>query len=145
MKVLSQTSVYAIRAALFVASMDDAEKYVPTHEISSRLKISFHFLTKILQVLTRHNIMVSHRGPNGGVSLARPARDITLMEMIGVIEPDGFFEGCVLGLPGCGTERPCPLHEKWGEARDKIRCVFEDTNLAELGRRIKEDGLRLTM
>jgi Rrf2 family protein len=145
MKILSKTSLHGIRASLFVASMGDAKEYVPIRQISSELGISFYFLTKILQKLTSHKIMVSYRGPNGGVALARPARDISLMDMIMAIDPDERFDDCILGLQGCGEAVPCPLHEKWGETRDQIKAMFENTNLADLGRKMKEDGLRLSM
>jgi Rrf2 family iron-sulfur cluster assembly transcriptional regulator len=145
MKILSNTCLYGIRAALFVASMEDDKKYVPINRISTELGISFYFLTKILQKFTHHNIMVSYRGPNGGVALAKPARDITLMDMISAIEPDSSLEGCILGLKGCGEDVPCPLHDQWGKARDRVRAMFEHTNLADLGNKIKEDGLRVSM
>jgi Rrf2 family protein len=144
MKILSKSSMYGIRAALFVASVAGERKYVPIREISDGLHISFHFLTKILQMLTHHKIMTSYRGPNGGVSLARPARDITLMEMIIAIEPDTCLKECILGLPGCGEEKPCPLHTFWGGTRDQIQLMFETTNLEDLGRKIREDGVRLS-
>jgi len=145
MKILSTTCLYGIRASLFVASLQDERKYVPINHISSELGISFYFLTKILQRLTHHKLMVSYRGPNGGVALAKPAREISLMDMIRAIEPDHDLDGCILGLPGCGEKVPCPLHDKWGVVRDGIKSVFEDTNLADLGRKIKDDGLRIAM
>jgi len=145
MKFLSKTCLYGIRAALLVASMGEEKKYVPIRRISDELGISFYFLTKILQTLTQNNIMSSYRGPNGGVALARPARDISLMEMINVIENESGFDSCILGLPGCGERTPCPLHDDWGETRDRIVSMFENTNLEELGRKINEEGFRLAM
>ena len=145
MRILSKASLYGIRAAVYVALMRDDRKYVPIKEVSSELGISFHFLTKILQKLTNHKIMISYRGPNGGVALAKPAGDISLMDMITAIEPHEEFDQCILGLAGCGEAMPCPLHEQWGEARDQIKAMFDNTNLAELGRRIKEDGFRVSM
>ena len=145
MRILSKASLYGIRAAVYVALMKDDRKYVPIKEVSSELGISFHFLTKILQKLTHHKIMISYRGPNGGVALAKPAGDISLMDMITAIEPHEEFDQCILGLEGCGEAIPCPLHEQWGETRDKIKAMFDNTNLAELGRRIKEDGFRVSI
>jgi Rrf2 family iron-sulfur cluster assembly transcriptional regulator len=144
MKVLSKTSLHGIRASLYVASMQDGKKYVPINQISSDLGISFHFLTKILQKLTNHKLMISYRGPNGGVALAKPASEISLMDMINAIEPEEKFDDCILGLEGCGEAVPCPLHEQWGTIRDQTKTMFENTNLGDLGRKIKEDGLRLS-
>jgi Rrf2 family protein len=125
--------------------METEQKRVPIRQISAELGISFHFLTKILQTLTRHNIMVSHRGPNGGVALARPARDITLMDMIDAIENEKCFDGCILQLARCGEETPCPLHASWREARESINVMFNDSNLEELGQKIRKNGFRLSM
>ena len=145
MAILSKTCVYGIRASLLVDSMTSEREYVPIHLLSEQLGISFDFLTKILQKLSQHKIMRSHRGPRGGVCLARNASEITLMDMISAIEPENIFDSCILGLPGCGHEKPCALHDYWGSARDQIKTTFETVNLAELSQRIKDDDLRLTL
>jgi Rrf2 family protein len=126
-----------------VASLKHPDQYVSIRQIADDLNISFYFLTKTLQVLTRNGIMTSYRGAKGGVALAKPASDIMLMDMIDAIDGIESFRNCILELHGCGDENPCPLHAYWGESRNRIRSIFENTNLAELGERIKKDGLRL--
>lgn len=143
MLIFSKTCVYGIRAALHVASLEKQE-YVPIRSISEDLNISFHFLTKILQILTQKNIMTSYRGPNGGVSLARPANRIMLIEIIEAIDGPKLFSECILGLPGCGVQRPCPVHEEWGVTRRTLQNLFENTSLSEIGQKINELGLRLS-
>lgn len=128
-----------------MATVGKDKKYVPIAQISKELGISFHFLTKILQMLTEHKITVSHRGPSGGVSLARPASEITLMDMVKAIEPDHSLDECFLGLPGCGEAAPCPLHSYWGEVRDRILSKLENTDLESLGRQVRDHGYRLSM
>jgi DNA-binding IscR family transcriptional regulator len=49
-----------------------------------------------------------------------------------VLDGPGLFETCVLGLPGCGTEKPCPLHNRWREVRGGIHAVLADTSVTEL-------------
>lgn len=142
-KLLSQASIYGIRAALYVASVEREEPYVPVRQIAEHLQISYHFLAKVLQTLTQHNILISYRGPNGGVALARPADQIRLIDMVAAIDGIDFFEGCVLGLPGCGEQEPCPLHAQWGLMRDSIKYMFENATLATLGERIREGGIRI--
>jgi len=129
--MLSQSCKYGIWAVLYMASDPDRD-FISIREISNELKISFHFLTKILQSLTRAKIIVSMRGANGGVSLARPAKDINLHEIIVAIDGDDIFTSCVLGLPGCGNEKPCPLHNKWVDNREAVTGMCENTNLKDL-------------
>jgi len=58
--VLSKACIYGIQAAIYVASVKDVG-YVSIQEISEKLNISFHFLTKVLQQLTQAGILNSYR------------------------------------------------------------------------------------
>lgn len=142
--LLSKTCVYGIRAAIYLATQN-GRKFIPIREVSEKLDISFHFLTKILQPLTRNNLMISYRGPNGGIGLARPPEEITVYDIPEGLECSGFFDECILGLPGCGHLTPCPLHDKWAKGRDQIRSIFSKTDLGLLSRNMTELKLRLTV
>ncbi|MBT6581852.1 MAG: Rrf2 family transcriptional regulator, partial [Bacteroidetes Order II. Incertae sedis bacterium] len=61
--LLSKTSEYGIRAMLHLAGVG-GDVYLPVKRISKDLDISFHFLTKIFQQLTRAELVYSYRGPN---------------------------------------------------------------------------------
>jgi len=141
--IFSKTCMYGIRAALFVTIKQNGEEYVSIKEISRQLNISFHFLTKILQILTQQKIMESYRGPKGGVRLARPANEIYLKEIILAIDGVSLFKDCILGLPGCGELKPCPFHDEWTKIRVQIESLLEDTTLASAVNDIERFGLRL--
>jgi len=141
--LLSKSCVYGLRASLFMASHSH-ENYMPIREISEKLNISFHFLTKILQQLTSAGLLESFRGPNGGVRLTRKGDEISLLEIVEAIDGPDLLTECALGLPGCGVEVPCPLHEKWANTRDNIRIMLEHTSLHEMAEKAKKDDLRLT-
>jgi Rrf2 family protein len=143
MPVFSNTCNYALRAAFYVASNSE-QKFVTIRQIATNLGISFHFLTKILQILTQQKIMNSYRGPNGGVSLAKPANEITVLDIVRAIEGDKLFDGCIIGLPGCGEKEPCPLHDQWMEVKEKLEMSFQNQTLDKLSREIINFGLRLT-
>lgn len=141
--LLSKSCVYGLRASLYLASRTDGE-YVPIKKMSDKLEISFHFLTKILQQLTAEGIMESFKGPNGGIRLNRNGSDVHLMDIVLAIDGPQLLTECALGLPGCGTKNPCPLHDKWAETRDSIRIMLEETSLTELVKKGKAENLRLT-
>jgi Rrf2 family transcriptional regulator, iron-sulfur cluster assembly transcription factor len=140
--LLSKSAIYGLRASLYISSLKSG-KYVTVRQISEELNISFHFLAKILQSLTQHGILRSFRGPNGGVTLAKPAGDIRLDELLNAIDGPTMFDECIMGLPGCGHEKPCPLHAQWALAQKQIKELFENTTLAEQADRIEELDLRL--
>lgn len=143
--VLSKACTYGVLASLFVAKQSENGRYVSIREMSDELNISFHFLTKILQKLTAEGILQSHKGPKGGVLLGRPADMITVLDVVVAIDGEKVFNECVLGLPGCGSERPCPLHNNWVTVREDLREMFSAKTLAATSDDIRELGLRLSM
>lgn len=144
MGVLSKTSVNALRALILLTSREKSEGYTGIREMAEELDISFHFLTKILQVMTQGGILRSYRGPRGGVSLACPPEEIHLIDVVRLFEDPDFFDSCLLGLPGCGKEKPCPVHEFWSKARTFLEQEFRHTDLATLGSMVRDGRVRLT-
>lgn len=141
--LLSKSCVYGLRASLYLAARENSD-FNPIRRLSDRLEISFHFLTKILQQLTAEGILESFKGPNGGVRLTKPGNEIPLMDIVLAIDGPELLTECALGLPGCGTKDPCPLHEKWAETRNEIRDMLEHTTLTELVNKGQKENLRLT-
>jgi len=141
--LLSKKCTYALRASLYVASMSNGQ-YISLARISDELDLSYHFLTKIFQTLTREGLAESMKGPNGGIRLRRPPDKIELVEIVAIIDGMDLLTECALGLPGCGTAKPCPLHDQWADTRDEIRKMLEETTLAELVEKGKEGRLRIT-
>lgn len=141
--LLSKSCVYGLRASLYLAAGQDGT-YTSIREISDKLDISFHFLTKNLQQLTDAGLLESQKGPKGGVRLTKPGSEITLFEVVTAIDGHKLFTECALGLPGCGVAKPCPLHEKWADTRDGIREMLETTDLVEMAEKGKKLNLRIT-
>ena len=140
--LLSKSAEYGIRATLYLTSLKQ-EGYVSIRAISDELGISFHFLTKIFQKLTLAGLLRSFRGPNGGVALARPADQITLMDLVVALDGPALFTECMLGLPGCGERKPCPLHDAWRAERERLKTLFESTTLAAMVADFEAFDLRL--
>lgn len=129
--MLSKSCEYGLRAALYLAFLDETG-YVPIGSISDELGISFPFLTKILQKLNDADLLASQRGPHGGVALAASPREISLYDVVVAIDGNEMFEECVLGLPGCGEDEPCPIHDQWTPQRDRLETMLRSASLAEL-------------
>ena len=141
--LLSKACIYGMRAALYLAS-SPSDNFISISQISKDLNISRHFLTKILQQLTKADLMESMKGPNGGVRLKRLSKEITLVEIVAATDGMDILTECALGLPGCGTAKPCPLHDQWADTRDEIRKMLEQTTLVDLARKGKDGNLRIT-
>ncbi|MBX7156699.1 MAG: Rrf2 family transcriptional regulator [Bacteriodetes bacterium] len=140
--MLSKTCTYGLQAAIYIAAQPKGQ-LVSIQTIAENLNISYHFLTKVLQQLTAAGIMTSQRGVNGGVMLAKPAEEITLFDVVSTIDGSDLFTQCMLGLPGCGTAEPCPVHDQWNKLRNQIGLVFTKTTLGALADNANRLNLRL--
>ena len=128
---------------IYLGSLE-SDDFVSVRSISNALNISATFLAKILKGLVMHSLVVTHRGPRGGVKLARPASTITVRQVIEAIDGEGLFRECVLGLPECGNDVPCPMHAEWMNTRQLIQQTFDSSTVADLGTSFASGGIRLS-
>ncbi len=142
--LLSKACIYGVRASLYMSLVYQKDRYISIREMSEKLNISFHFLTKILQQITHAGLMHSYKGPNGGINLSKDPNEITIIKIVDAIDGMAVFTECVIGLPGCGRNKPCPLHEKWAVARQELQDMFENTTLHEMAISSKKLNLRLS-
>jgi Rrf2 family protein len=129
--LFSRTAEYALRAMTFLA-MQPPGKLAGAKAISEAENIPMPFLWKILQVLGRHKLIRSFKGLHGGYELARPGDEITLNTVVFATDGTDFSSQCVLGLPRCGQENACPLHDTWKKIRGHLTDMLEKTTLADL-------------
>ncbi len=140
---LTQKSIYAIQALIFIA-LNNSGEYVPIREISNKLNIPFHFLTKILQVLSKQQIIETCRGPSGGVRLRQDPNQISIEQIILSIDGDRLFSECILKLPDCGNSKPCPLHDLFAPIREELQKMLSNTMLALLVKMVRDNQVKLT-
>ena len=139
--MLSNTSKYAIRATIYLALHTSGDSKIGIKEISKKLNIPSPFLGKILQSLAKQKLLSSTKGPNGGFGLARKADEITLYDIIQIIDGDDLFTKCLISMRSCAEENiPCPLHSKYEKIRDDISQMFRNQTIAELAKEIENSG-----
>lgn len=114
----SKKCEYGIQAILFLATQTE-DCVCPAEEISKKLNIPKEFISKILQSLTESGIVESKKGKLGGFKLAMHPSNIKLIDIVEAIDGLESFNSCVLGFPECTPEKPCPVHDQWGELRAK--------------------------
>ncbi len=78
---MSTIAHYGLIAAGYIAEQAD-EGWVMASRISEKYDIPLEYLFKIIQQMVKANVLRSKRGPRGGYTLARPAKEITLLEII---------------------------------------------------------------
>ncbi len=127
MALFSKTCEYAIRAVFYIAHISPSGKKVGIRDIAQGIDAPELYLAKILQDLSRKNLISSVKGPNGGFYLDEAALDRPLSDIVEAIDGNGLFYGCALGLKQCSEINPCPLHNQFKSIRDEIHLLLQQT------------------
>lgn len=128
---LTMTGEYSVRAMLHLASAPSGE-VVQIGEISKHWDIPEEFLRKIVQILSRAGLILSHRGAGGGIELARPAEEISLLEVIEAAEGKLALNKCLLEAGVCPRDVWCAVHQVWSEVQQEMEEMLRRKSLAEL-------------
>lgn len=139
--MFSKSCEYGIRASIYIAKQSMKDRKVSQTEIAKSIGSPVAFTAKILQKLTKLNILRSAKGPNGGFFLEQGDLDsVKLWNVILAIDGDGLLEDCTLGLRKCNAFKPCPLHHSFVKIRAEIRETLEGTSLRFLAEEVS-DGI----
>ena len=126
--MISQTAEYALRAVVFLAA---AERPQTSRQIANVTRVPAGYLSKVLQSLARSKLVNSQRGLHGGFTLARPSKDVTVWEIIDVVDPIQRIHVCPLGLRAHGVNL-CPMHRRLDDAMATVEEAFRRSTVAEL-------------
>jgi Rrf2 family protein len=136
--MLSNTSKYAIRAMIYMALYGEHDKKIGIKKISGDLGIPSPFLAKILQVLAKHKLLSSTKGPNGGFGLSKNPEKITLYDIVTVIDGNDVFDKCLISDRPCYDENiPCPIHSKYESLRIELKNLFQVQDVGNISRDIR--------
>lgn len=107
------------------------EKLVSTSDLAQLSRVPMNYLAKVLQLLAKADLVHGRRGVGGGYKLARPARDITMLEIINAIDPIERIKTCPLDLEN-HSGALCPLHRRLDIAAKTLIDQFSGTSLEDI-------------
>lgn len=129
--MISKTCKYAIRAAIFVARAEEGVKF-NVKAIANGVDAPEAFTAKILQILNKHRIITSLKGPYGGFYIDKFQLEQPVIHIVNAIDGMSVFKECVLGLNQCSEQRPCPMHAQYKIARNALLDAFENNTIGQL-------------
>ena len=141
--MFSTSCQYAIRSVLFLAISTNEQVKIGADRLAKELMIPKHFLAKILQKLTRINLVSSSKGRNGGFYLSDANKQSNLLQVIYAIDGSDKFTSCILGLKECSGATPCPYHDFAIDFRNEFYNKLESESIMETAVRMKENNLTL--
>ncbi len=129
---LSTRTRYGTRALLDLAMHSQGNLPIPLKDIAERQGFSLNYLEHIILNLSSAGIINSVRGVNGGISLAKPARDITLKEIVEVLEGSIKLVDCLKNSSVCSREGSCVTQDMWNQVGKAMDGVLVSTTLQDL-------------
>ena len=145
---ISTKGKYSVRAVLDIAQHYDGSP-VPLGAISKREGISLLFLEQLFQQLRKGNVVKSVRGPHGGYVLARDPSEITIGEIVRLIEPPLYTSSCFSkgeSVDNCRISDTCIGGAIWKQLSEHVDNFLDSITVADLCNKSKPEvvyGLRI--
>jgi Rrf2 family protein len=136
--MLTKSTEYALRALIFIQVKNWEGHHPGVAEIAREIEAPLAFTAKILQTLTRHRLLDSARGRGGGFFFPEGKTELRLYDVIMVVEGDGLFYHCGLGMKNCNEEHPCPIHKQYAGIRDGFMDLVKKESIQSLAREIRK-------
>jgi len=89
-------------------------------------------VSKVLKVLTREGLLVSHRGVSGGYSLSRDPEEISVGDVLIAMEGPIAMTECLETEGECRQEPVCPVRTNWGRINYAVRGVLDAISIADM-------------
>lgn len=136
--VITRETDYAIRCVLYLSWKQGHLTMVD--EIAREMTIPKSFLAKIVQKLTRANLIKSFRGVKGGFQLARKPEEISLLDVIEVMQGPVAMNRCAVDKTLCSLSCSCVVHPVWVELRKKTEEYLRHANFGDFCDRVSQEG-----
>lgn len=132
---LTRGADYAVRVMVHLATLpEDTRALLP--ELAETTDVPGSFLSKVLQALTRADMISSRRGKAGGFAILPRGRQASMREVIEAIDGPIALNVCLNGNIGCERRSWCPAHPVWARAQRAMLDVLMNISVAEMAARV---------
>ena len=139
--MFSKACEYGIKASVYIVENSLKNEKVSMKEVAKAIDSPEAYTSKILQQLSRNNIIQSEKGPTGGFSIDKTKiKQINLSTIVSAIDGDSIYNECGLGFHQCNESKPCVIHHQYKSIRSDLKTMLENTLLVDLSEDI-EKGL----
>ena len=108
------------------------ERQVNAPELAAETRLPLPMVSKILKVLVREGVLLSHRGVKGGYGLAKLPEEISMAEVITALEGPIAITECIDEHSGCTHEPFCSVRGRWHRINAALRVALSGITLAEM-------------
>ena len=138
--MISRETDYAVRCVLHLARTPG--RIAMISEIARACEVPRSFLAKILQRLARAGVVRSHRGAGGGFQLVRNAGELSLRDVVEIMQGPVALNTCAVAKDRCSRSGECIVHPVWIRASADVGKLLEKYTFQKLLREEKKNGKR---
>ncbi len=128
---------YAARVILHLASLEPGA-LVPIATIADRRLLPQPFVRRIVRRLAAAGLVETVRGNGGGIRLARPAAEISLLDVVRALEGEVVLNRCVDVPEACPLSESCPVQREWTRVTRNLEADLEKIRFSELADKLEE-------
>jgi Rrf2 family protein len=128
---LTKKADYGLLALKYLAEHSE-EASLSAKDIAAAYHIPPQLLAKILQLLAREGVLTSHAGMNGGYTLSRKPQNITVFEVVHIIDGPLFITSCVTDAGSCDLTSSCTIKEPLARVNDSISDLLKKIRISDL-------------
>ncbi len=125
---------YASRVILHLAMLPQGER-VTAQDIARRRIIPRAMVRRVITHLAAAQLIATIRGQGGGMQLARPASEISLLNVVEAMEGPLALNACVVDPHRCPLMKICSVHEEWCRARELLAAELSGATFDKLATR----------
>lgn len=129
---ITRQADYALRAMYYLSKLEPSER-AATSLIADEQRIPPSFLAKIISQLSIAGLIHTSRGARGGVSLARPPENISILEVVEAIDGPLTLNECTHSIDACPFGENCPIRPVWCDVQSEMVERLRNTSFAALG------------
>ena len=131
MDIIQRQTDYALRVVLYLGA-NSQDSPTSVRRLAEVNEVPEEFLRKIAQALSAAGIVRTERGRRGGLRLARPASEISLLDVMEALDAGPSVNRCFADETICGRRGNCVLRQRLAAVQSDLLRVFAGVSLAEM-------------
>lgn len=124
--MFSLSSKHAVKAMLFLAKQDH-DRFISAQELSELCGVPAPYLSKLMKVLARQDIIESRKGVGGGLRMNK--KRVTFYDICDALDDPVVRNSCFLSKNQCQSSDPCRFHDDWLKEKKRMMTFLKSMKI----------------